>query len=90
MMADTGEEIVCEGVQCWIGTRQTSWGLVRGLLRLLALKDVSDTKGLQRFTINDTGRAILRRPELENEITYHILKGKPFTVVNDHIKALSR
>jgi hypothetical protein len=89
IMADEDEELVCEREQCWVGDHRTSWQVVRWLLRVLAIKDVSDTKGLTRYAINETGRALLRRPELEWEIFRAVLKKQSFTISKDRIVELT-
>lgn len=54
-------EIVCAGLECWIALERTSWVLVRDLLCMVAISDVSTDggKGCRRYVINETGRAIL-------------------------------
>ena len=53
-------EIVCDGRECWIGQRRTSWRVVNSLLCMMAVSDCSDTsRGARRFIINETGKNIL-------------------------------
>ena len=58
------------------------------LLRLAALRDVSDVKGLQRFELNSTGRALARRPALADQVRLALLAGSFWTIVNDRIERL--
>lgn len=52
-------EIVCEGRECYIGTDAIAKRVVFELLRLCLLKDESEQgKGVERYTINEEGRAI--------------------------------
>ncbi len=53
------DEIVCEGLVCYIGLVKTSWQTVRALLRLTAISDESDHSNFRRFALNETGRNIL-------------------------------
>lgn len=76
-------EIVCDGLSCWIGAQRVHRSTVTQLLRLIALHDVSDVKGAQRYEINETGRALLRRPELESEITAAVLAGRGSWMLRD-------
>lgn len=80
-----GEEVVCESRECWIGLRQTTWAMVRQLIGMMAISKTSaPNDSFQRFAINDTGRHILARPELENEIYEAVRKRKPFTITEGH------
>ena len=53
-------EIVCEGRECWLGLRRVSKACVNELLRLCLLHDDSEQgKGVERYTLNSEGRAIV-------------------------------
>lgn len=52
-------EIACCGIECWLGNRRTSWSTVNALLRLVAISDNNDNGSVRRYSINETGRAIL-------------------------------
>lgn len=86
--ADPGDyynaEIVCDGLQCYIGSRSTSRRTVTALLRHLAISENRDGK-MARYTINETGRAILRRPEIISEIERALLTGGSWTIRDDKI-----
>jgi hypothetical protein len=56
---DENDEIVCCGVECWIGMTRISHATVNTLLRLVSISDVSDNGGARRYRINETGRNIL-------------------------------
>jgi hypothetical protein len=57
---DENDEIVCCGVECWIGMTRISHATVNTLLRLVSISDVSDANGgARRYRINETGRNIL-------------------------------
>lgn len=79
------EEIVAEGIACFVGEERTTWGVVRQLLHCLALSDVSDTKGIKRFVVSSSGEAILRRPDLATEIAAAVLGGINFTIRDDRV-----
>lgn len=52
-------EIVCDGLSCWLGNRQTTRRTVTQLLRVCVVSDVSDAgKGADRYVLNEDGRAI--------------------------------
>lgn len=78
-----GSQIVCSGVECWLGLRRISRRTVNCLLRLLAIKPAWES-AINYFCITDAGRSLLERPEFENELRAAILVGKPFTITNDH------
>lgn len=78
-------ELVCEGIECWVGLARTNRAVVRLLLRSLLVRDVSDTGGIERYAVNDTGRAALRRPAVVDEVAQTLARGVPFTVVDDRV-----
>lgn len=80
-------EIVCDGIECWLGYRRVSYRTVKALLKLMALS-FDESGGAQHYTLNDTGRAIQGRPALAKEIYAAVLKGRPFTLANGKIKHL--
>ena len=83
-------EIVCEGLACWLGTTRLRRSTVNQLLRVVALTDASDTEGVDRYVINETGRSLLRRPELESEITAALRTGTgAWTLRNDRLVAMT-
>lgn len=85
LMVDTEEELVAEGLVVWVGERRSSRGTLKALLRCCAIKDVSDVKGLQRFAANDAASAILRRPELADEIEAAVMRRLTFTIRADQV-----
>lgn len=85
---DPEGEIVCDGLACWLGDRQISRSTVAVLLHHLAIKDVSDVKGIDRYAINETGEAIVRRPQLAYEILEAVKVGRAFTTVDDRVQFL--
>lgn len=80
-------DILCEGKVCYVGSRQTTWNVVYELIRIIAIDDVSDSEKIKRYIINDTGHAILRRPELEAELKEALwtTKRRNFAVTNDRV-----
>lgn len=89
-------DLVSEGIEVYCGTRRTNWKVLRQLLDCMAVSITfgSNTgmikdKGPTYFGINGTGRAIVRRPELADEVWLHIIGRKgPFQVVDDKITKL--
>ncbi len=89
--AEGAPDLVCEGGVCWFGAERVRRSTVDHLIRCVAVADVSDEgKGLERYAINCTGRAIARRPELEDEVVAALSKGRgSFTIVDDHLVEMS-
>lgn len=54
-----GGELACEGIECWVGDERTSRSIVRQLLECVFMKDVSDTGGIERYVINESGKRFL-------------------------------
>ncbi len=81
-------ELVCEGIHCWVGAVRTNRAVVRLLLRYLLLRDVSDAGGIERYALNGTGRAALRRPAILGEVLAALATGRPFTVEDDRLVTL--
>lgn len=89
MMLQGDEEFVAEGIHCWVGDVQVSRATLRQLLRCLALKDVSDQSGIERYVVNDIGKAILERPALAEEVAVKALAGQGFTVIDGSVVDMS-
>lgn len=88
LMRDNDEEMVADGIHVWIGGERFSWRTAGDLRADMSVTDTSDGAGLRRFVINSTGRAILERPELADEITVALLSGEPFTIRGDRIELI--
>lgn len=76
-------EIVCDGIECWLGDVRTSRATVNRLLCLTLVSESSWGGGTDVFTINDAGRAVLKRPELADELATALASGRPFTVTDE-------
>lgn len=87
LMRDTGEELVAEGLVVWIGEERFSARTRLALLEAMAISDVSHTsdRSFRRYIVNSTGRAILERPELADEIKIALAKGEPFTIRDNRV-----
>lgn len=73
-------EIVCDGLQCWLGMRRVAWMTVNKLQQFVAISDVSDENGgARRFTINETGREILKDESVIYELMKALRTGGAFT-----------
>jgi hypothetical protein len=56
-------EIVCEGRECWIGLTKIARRTLNELLRLCLVHDDSEQgKGVERYTLNSEGRAMVADP----------------------------
>lgn len=88
-------DLAQEGMFAYCGNRPTTARVVNELLGLMAISVIYRDGFKTTFTtygINDIGRAILRRPELEAELQEAIFarRSKPFQVVNDRIVLLEQ
>ena len=88
LMRDTGEEIVQDGLAVYVGEEAFGVRTVTALLRVMAIKDVSDVKGLRRYVINDAGLGILERPVLADEITAAFIAGRNFTIRDNRVEEI--
>lgn len=62
-------EVVCEGRFCYVGSRRVAKATVNELLRLVLLRDVGDAGAVvQRYALNEEGRAILQDPNYVPQI----------------------
>lgn len=93
-LADDEEcDIAQEGWSVYVGNRQTTCRVVSELLNLMAIS-ITSKDGLMGsmtyYGINDIGRSLLRRPELERELVKAIYSNprEPFHVVDDRVVAL--
>lgn len=80
---DYAAEIVCSGIECYIGHDKTSWRTVNALLSCTAISKDAYGGGCEHFTINSTGRAILRRPELADEVFEAMVRGGGSWTIRD-------
>lgn len=93
LAADEECDLVQEGNQAYCGNRRTAVRTINQLLGLMAISILSQDGFRSAFTIygiNDIGRSLLRRPELETELMLAIYaeKRKPFHVINDKLEFL--
>lgn len=90
---DEACDLLRDGGTVYCGNRQTTTKIVDELLGLLAIsilyRDGFETPTTY-YGINSTGRALLRRPELEQELLTVIYskQRKPFQIIDDRIKML--
>jgi hypothetical protein len=56
----------------------------------MAIRDVSDVKGARRYTINETGELLLRRPDQEDVVRRMLLAGGAWTIRGDEIVPMER
>lgn len=78
-------DLVHSGRSSYCGNRPTTKRVINELLGCMAISVTwKETETSIYYGINDTGRSILRRPELEREI-YASIGGGPITIINDKI-----
>ena len=94
LVADEDCDLAQEGLAVYCGTRRTNVRVLKELLELVAVSitfgsgnGLLKEKGPTYFGINDTGRALLRRPELEDELrrALYATPRRPFSIRNDRI-----
>lgn len=85
-------EIVAEGIHVYAGTERSSRKTLEAFIDhcLVSLEDGNDQSGFQRFSINETGLLVARKPEMADPIWLALRKGKPFTFKDDQIVYLER
>ena len=70
-------EIVCEGRSCYVGLDSISKATVNELLRLVLVRDDSDQgKGMQRYSLNEEGRAMVADPDYVPKIVPLLAGGR--------------
>lgn len=66
-------EIVCDGVECWVGARRIARATVNVLLRLCLVADQSEGNGgVEHYGLNDEGRALAANPDYVPSIAAHL------------------
>lgn len=83
-------EAVADGLEVWVGDQRFHWKTLRQGLSLVTLRDVSDEKGARRYTINETGQLLLRRPDQEDAVRRMLLAGGAWTIRGDEIVPMER
>lgn len=77
-------EIVCDGLDCWMGDQRISRATVNRLLRIVALS-FDDNGGAEHYTLNGTGRALANDPGLVREVEAAISRGGAFSIVDGRV-----
>ncbi|PZR93526.1 MAG: hypothetical protein DI537_10435 [Stutzerimonas stutzeri] len=77
-------EIVCDGLDCWMGDERLSRQTVTRLIRVVALT-MDDSGGAEHYTLNGTGRALADNPSLVRDIEAAIRKGGAFSMVDGKV-----
>ncbi len=93
---DDEDDLVAEGIVVYCGHRRTNWQVLRQLLDCMAVSitfggnnGMMREKGATYFGINHTGRSIVQRPALADEVWLHCMRRKgPFQIVNNRIRRL--
>lgn len=78
-------DLTQDGIQVWLGTRRRVSYRTYKFIRDCAAVDCDDSGGSNYCVINSTGKAIVRRPELADEIINRFYTAKPFTIKGDKI-----
>jgi hypothetical protein len=77
-------EIVCDGIDCWMGDERISRQTVNRLVRVVAVS-LDDGGGAEHYTLNGTGRALAEDPALVGDVEAAILRGGAFSVIDGKI-----
>lgn len=77
-------EIVCDGLDCWMGDERISRRTVTRLIRVVALS-LDDGGGAEHYTLNGTGRALAENPALGGDVEAAILRGGAFSIIDGKI-----
>jgi hypothetical protein len=77
-------EIVCDGLDCWMGDERLSRQTVNRLVRVVAVS-LDDGGGAEHYTLNGTGRALAENPALVRDIEEAVLRGGAFSVIDGKI-----
>lgn len=75
-------EIVCEGLDCYIGLERTSRRTVNALLNLMAISEVGGGGNFARYQINETGRNILADESQIDVVLRSVCEGGAWTWKN--------
>jgi len=68
-------EVVCEGRTCYLGLDRVSKAQIYELLRLVLISDTTDQgEGLERYELNEEGRAMLAQTDYQPKILKHLAK----------------
>lgn len=89
-LGDTSEgpDLVCEGSVCYFGLERVRLSTVDQLIRCCAISESWSSGNYSAWAVNDTGRAIARRPELEAEVLAALPRGGAFTIQDDRLVSL--
>lgn len=77
-------EIVCDGIDCWMGDERISRQTVNRLVRVVAVS-LDDGGGAEHYTLNGTGRALAEDPALVGDVEAAILRGGAFSIIDGKI-----
>lgn len=69
-------EIVCDGIECWLGLTRVSRRTVTCLLRHVAVSMASEPGSAERYTLSGTGRRILVDPSVADRVVAAMLAGE--------------
>lgn len=78
-------ELICEGNLCYLDISRISRHTVLVLLQYMAISTISEPGSLERYEINETGRAILEAPWLATKLARRLRTGRPFQIVDYRI-----
>lgn len=77
-MLEGGEEIVCDGLECWIGLRRIAARTVSRLLYMCLIRE-ERMGGYRHYSINGTGRAALKDEAVIDRVHAALIRGGSYT-----------
>lgn len=75
---EDAELVSVGGRKWWLGFETVSRRVVERLIQCRAISDRSEERGMQRFGINGTGRAIIEDPSVAEAVMAAMLTGGSF------------
>lgn len=76
-------EIVRDGRVAYIGCDRVPRRDLDDLLDVMAVSQRSEPGSMERYAINGTGRGILKRPDLADEVAAAVREGGAFSITED-------
>lgn len=70
-------EIVCSGIDCWLGLTRVARRTVTSLVRHMAVSLASEPGSEERYVLSGTGRKILEDPAVADRVLAALLTGQP-------------
>lgn len=80
---DINAEIVSEGIQVMLGYNHLSWKTLNAFIDHVVVSLDEIGGAMKRWTINESGLLVAKKPELSDKLWLMLRQGKPFTNTGD-------